>query len=238
MVSSSKFTLEPILRWPSKEAKTWLRKFMVAAEADPNINCVVAIGSSVREGVASADLDLVVLVEKRVAHAVEPPSVDVDLRTFKVSDVVTLVQEGNDLLGWAIKFGRPLLDKNSVWNSLVQAVYLNVPLPSAEIALERAKKTEKLLRILTAVGDTDASREQLLTLLTHLARARLVKYGVFPISRPELAKQLREVNENKLAILLEKALEHKEPPDEIYAELKHFPEFKVFAHTSLTPKSP
>ena len=151
MVSSSKFTLEPILRWPSKEAKTWLRKFMVAAEADPNINCVVAIGSSVREGVASADLDLVVLQE-RAANAFETPPMDVDLRTFKVCDVVTLVQEGNDLLGWTIKFGRPLLDKNSVWNSLVQAVYLNVPLPSAEIALERAKKTEKLLRILTAVG--------------------------------------------------------------------------------------
>ncbi len=210
---------------------------MVAAEADPNISSVVAIGSSVREGVASADLDLVVLQE-RAANAFETPPTDVDLRTFKVCDVVTLVQEGNDLLGWTIKLGQPLLDKNNTWSNLVQILSSAVPLPSAEIALERAKKTDELLGMLLAVRDTNASREQLLTLLTHLARARLVKHGVFPISRPELAKQLREVNENKLAILLEKALEHKEPPDEIYAELKHFPEFKVFAHTSFTPKSP
>lgn len=237
MVSSPKFTLDPILRWPSKKAKIWLREFMVAAEADPNISSVVAIGSSVREGVASADLDLVVLVQKRVTQAFGAPPIDIDLRTFKVVDVVTLVQEGNDLLGWTIKFGQPLLDKNNVWNSLVQTLYSDVPLPSAEIALERAKKTDKLLGLLVAVGDTDASYEQLSTLLTHIARARLANHGIFPTSRPELAKQLREVNENKLAILLEKALNHEAPPGGLYAQLKNFPELKVFARISLSPES-
>jgi hypothetical protein len=43
-------------------------------------------------------------------------------------------------------------------------------------------------------------------LLTHRARAALLRAGVFPASRPELPAQLRQIRESTLAKDLEAAL--------------------------------
>lgn len=226
VLNSVKFTLNPIYRWPSKRAKNWLQKFLAHAETNPNIVSVVAIGSSVRENVCSADLDLVVLVDEKPIGDVEPPPIDVDLRIFKACEVTTLVREGNDLLGWSIKFGKPLLDKNDSWLKIVRTLDSEVPLPSAKTALERAHKANDLLKLLIEIGDLDAIHEQLLTLLTQLSRARLINRGVYPISRPELAEQLETIDENKLAALLKQTLTSEESPMVIYKTVRNFAEFQ------------
>ena len=241
VLNSVKSTTAPILRWSSDKAKNWLQTFLAEAELNPNIMSVIAIGSSIREGVSSADLDLVVLFDERLSKDFEPPPIDVDLRTFRVCDVATLVREGNDLLGWSVKFGEPLLDKNNSWQTTVQALdahTLNsqtssskVPLPSAKTALERAHKTNDLLELLVKTGDLDAIYEQSITLLTHVARARLINQNVYPISRPELAGQLQEINDD-LAILLREALESKKSPMVIYEAIKNLPEIQTFGRAT------
>ena len=63
----------------------------------------------------------------------------------------------------------------------------------------RAAKAKELYNELLALGDSDAANEQLLTILTHLARARLIEGGIYPASCPELVEQLREIGEQYLA---------------------------------------
>jgi hypothetical protein len=56
------------------------------------------------------------------------------------------------------------------------------------------------------LGDENAAREQAISYLTHLVRAELLERGIFPASRPELARQLREVDDSELAANLERVL--------------------------------
>lgn len=212
-------TFEPILRWPSEESKTWLQNLVLELEQNPKVCSVLAIGSAIRKGVRSADLDLVVLFSGQTPKLAIPP-IDVDLRTYSLDDVETLVQQGHDLLGWTVKYGKPLFDKGDVWHHLAQSLRPVLPLPPSDVALERAAKTEAILQTLLEIGDQDAAQEQLLSLLTHLSRACLAWHGVYPASRPELPRQLRQVNKIELAQLLEQTLEHEGTPNDIYRNLK------------------
>jgi hypothetical protein len=63
-----------------------------------------------------------------------------------------------------------------------------------------------LYRQLLKIGDAEAALEQRITLLTHLAWERLLRAGIHPASRPELAQQLRAVGEMELAADLADAL--------------------------------
>lgn len=55
---------------------------------------------------------------------------------------------------------------------------------------------------LLEVGDVEASSEELMFAASHVARAILLKQGVFPLSRLELPAQLRD-GEPDIARLLE-----------------------------------
>ena len=50
---------EAIRRWPTINAMNWLGAFLSRAQRDPNVVIVLAIGSAVRSGVDSDDLDLI-----------------------------------------------------------------------------------------------------------------------------------------------------------------------------------
>ena len=212
------YTFAPILRWPSEEAKIWLHNLMPKLERNRDVCSVIATGSSIRKGVRSADLDLVVLFSGQ-AKKLDLPPVDVDLRAYSLDAVETLIWQGNDLLGWTVKYGKSLLDKGGAWRHLAQSLR-PVPLPSADIAFERATKTEEILRTILDIGDSDAAQEQLLSLLTHLSRAHLIQRGIYPASRPELPQQLRGADAFKLAELLEQALRYERSPANIYGDLE------------------
>jgi len=48
--------------------------------------------------------------------------------------------------------------------------------------------------------------EQAVCYLTHLARGELLDRGIYPISRPELAEQLRGIGNRQLAAWLDRLL--------------------------------
>ena len=56
---------------------------------------------------------------------------------------------------------------------------------------------------LLEVGDVDAASEELLFAASHVARAVLLKQGVFPLSRPELPSQLKDVDPSLAGLLAE-----------------------------------
>ena len=193
------------VRWPSEDAHAWTRAFLAGASEGASILAVVAYGSAVREVESSADLDLLFVFEGD-APEIDQPSADIDLRGYARDDVETLLAEGHDVLGWAIRFGIVLWQRDGWWDDLARRWRDRLHLPSESAADERASRALRVSRELEAVGDADAAEEQRLVALTQRARAELIRAGVFPGSRPELPHQLRAIGDAALARDLSEAI--------------------------------
>jgi predicted nucleotidyltransferase len=203
--------LSCILRWPSEAASRWTVQLVYTAMEDNHIDAVIAIGSSVRPRAASSsDVDLVVIY-----HGAKPsfgtPPIDVDVRSFRRDEVDAIISGGNDLLGWTVRYGQPVFERDNYWSDVERRWANRVPLPSGTVSLDRASKAQRRVGDLLQMGDEDAALEQVVTMLTHVARARLIEASVYPASRPELPGQLASIGEASLASLLTEALRGSSP---------------------------
>lgn len=197
-------------RWPTERSRNWVRWLLDFARADTNILAAVAIGSAVRANVPSADLDLIVICGKPGNLAVNPP-LEVDLRAFSEADIDGRIGSGHDLLGWAVKFGRVLFQRNHYWDRVVDSWQCRLPLPSAALSRKRAVSAHRRLVGVLELVDDNAAQEQAISYLTHLARAELLDRGVYPASRPELASQLRAIGSPLIADWLDDFLHNDSP---------------------------
>lgn len=188
----------PILRWPTQRAREWTSTFLDYSRNNPNVKAVIAVGSAVRPDVTSGDLDLVVVCDDLSSFRENPP-IEVDLRAYSTSEIDKYLENGHDMLGWAVKFGKVLYQRDDVWDEVVQSWGHRLPLPSAELSRKRAASAYRHLTNVVQLGDADAAYEQALSYLTHLARAELIDKGIYPASRPELADQLRSTGHFLLA---------------------------------------
>jgi hypothetical protein len=194
-----------VLRWPTPRSKNWAEAFLDSAAGNPNIVAIVAVGSAVRPHVGSADIDPVVLCKDPNAFNETRP-LEVDLRAYSAADIDARLEAGHDVLGWAVKFGRVLFQRNGFWNRVVESWRDRLPLPSSKLARARAAAAYRHLANVFQCGDADAAHEQALAYLTHLARAGLLERGVYPASRPELPQQLRSIGNYRLAEWLDRIL--------------------------------
>lgn len=181
-----------IMRWPSPRSKAWTSQFLNEARGTDNILAVVAVGSSVRPAVRSMDLDLVVICKEPSNLRIKPPF-EIDLRKYRADRVDGEMAKGNDLLGWAVKFGRVLFQREGYWKAVSESWRDRLPLPAPAVADERANEALHRLKKVLEIGDSGAAVEQALTYATHLARAELLRRNVYPASRPELPVQLRQI---------------------------------------------
>jgi hypothetical protein len=166
--------LEQISRWPTARSKAWTERFVDSAVDDENIMAVVAVGSAVRPAVTSVELDLVVVCQQPSGFSAKPP-MEVDLRTYPAGQVDSLISGGNDLLGWAVNFGRVLFQREAYWDAVVEAWRRRLPIPAVDMATQRAEDAFRRLRNVLALDDPDGAHEQALSYVTHLARAELLK---------------------------------------------------------------
>jgi hypothetical protein len=194
-----------VLRWPTSTSRDWALRTLPELCANPNVLAVVLLGSTIRPADDSYDLDCLYVFRGQRAVLRNVPA-DVDVRGFESQQVSSLVRDGNDLLVWSLTLGQLVCEREKFWTRLRAEWHGRVPFPSAEVAESRAEKAEQLLADLREVGDHDATVEQLVTALTHRARAALLRRGVFPASRPELPQQLRAIAESRLADALEAAI--------------------------------
>ncbi|MGO9116306.1 MAG: hypothetical protein ACLQPD_01715 [Desulfomonilaceae bacterium] len=201
--------LRLIPRWPSKQAKGWVEAFVEHVCQHPSLAAVVLVGSAVRPVNQVNDVD-VLYIYKNERVGVPGRSIDVDLRSYSVNDIESLIADGNDLLGWALRFGYLICEKDLYWTSLREKWLGRLPIPDPEIAAERARKADDICRTLQEMGDIDAAHEMLLSRLTHEARARLLSRRIYPKSRPELPQQLKDIGEYDLAQSLIQALIERE----------------------------
>jgi hypothetical protein len=171
-----------------------------------DVLAVVLFGSAVRPGVDSFDLDCLYIY--RGEPPVLPPApMEVDVRAYPVDQVEHLVEAGHDLLGWSLRLGELVCERDEFWTRLREKWLSRLPFPSHEVAGARAAQAERFLAELREIGDEDAAAEQLVAAATHRARAALLRANVFPASRPELPGQLRQIGLDSLADDLTAALE-------------------------------
>lgn len=200
-----------VLRWPTPRSRDWTERLLRSASSDPNILTVVAIGSAVRPCVTSTDIDLIIVCGDPDALEQSPP-LEVDLRAYPAAGIDAQIGSGHDVLGWAVRYGRVLYQRDCFWDAIFGYWKDRIPLPSSKLARDRATAAHRHLSNVVQFGDVDAAYEQALCYLTHLARAELLDSGVFPASRPELPEQLRSVDKFRLAEQLDRLL-HAESPE-------------------------
>lgn len=196
---------DPIRRWPTPRSKNWTLNLLKEAHSNENVMAVIAVGSAVRPSVTSVDLDLIVICRKVSELTLKPP-LEIDLRTYQAGQVDMQVAKGNDMLGWAIKFGRVLFQREGYWDSIVELWRDRLPLPEKNIADERAAEALRRLKKVLEMDDLYAAHEQALSYATHLARAELLKRKTYPASRPELPGQLRDIGSHQIADWLEQLI--------------------------------
>ena len=195
-----------VRRWPSPHTRDWLASFLDRANGDHNVVAVIVIGSAIRPAVPSDDLDVVVVC-RDVTRLREKAPIEIDLRKANLSCVEEKIRAGHDLLIWAVRFGRPLLDRDGTWASITRRWTTRLPVPDPSVALDRAEAARGRMEKMRAIGDDEAYAELEVSYQTHRARVSLAMAGVQPASRPELSGQLRRVGEIELATDLERALE-------------------------------
>lgn len=194
-----------IKRWPSKRARIWAARFLQRVRGDTNVLAVVGIGSAVRTGVVSDDLDILVICTDKLRFRERPP-MEIDLRVYGMSAVDEKIAAGHDLLGWAVLFGALMFDRNGVWRSIVQRWEGRVPLPDPCVSRQRAATSQRRFEEMRALGDEEAALEFEVASHSHQARAVLAGAGVHAASRPELPDQLDEIGARGLARSLRAAL--------------------------------
>lgn len=198
-------TLEAVRSWPSSGARQWTIDAVAVAIHHSAIRAIVASGSCVRDVANCDDLDLV-LVYRKCRPTLPRPPIGVDLQQHEVAEVPQKLEGGHDFLSWAVRFGRPLFERDRWWSRLRADWNDRLSLPSAAEARKRARRAQQLHQEMQALGDHDAAMENYVSMLTHLARAALSDAGIVPWSRPELAHQLRGIGEQLLADRLDDAL--------------------------------
>jgi len=201
-------SLSGIVGWPSEDARHWVTHFARIACADKNTAALVLIGSLARNARAPADVDLLYIYHNHpIAYRQHP--IDVDIRAYPADDIPEQLSRARDLLSWSVRFGRLVCEHDQYWITLTRTWCKSMPLPDPQVAEERAQRAAAIYEHLRKVGDQDAAAEQLLTLLTHKAWARLLRSQVHPASRPELPKQLCAIGEVSLASELDSALKQR-----------------------------
>ena len=166
---------------------------------------VVLVGSGARGTMnGRSDVDILVLHDDGRRIRLERPG-DVHVQQDSRWRFLRRLEDGDDYPGWALRFGILIHDSDGWWAKHVAAEVDNPHWPDWRAKMGHAKKRMCLASQMLDVGDIDAASEELMFAASHVARAALLKHGVFPLSRPELPSQLEAI-EPGLALLLDRLI--------------------------------
>lgn len=164
---------------------------------------VVVIGSAARDAMnGRSDIDILVLNDDKDCRIrLERPG-QIHLQQESRSRFLKRLEAGDDYPGWALRFGIPIRDPDGWWAEHVTDELDAPHWPDWRPKVDHARKRLNIALELLVVGDDEAASEELMFAASHVARAILLREGVFPLSRPELPAQLRN-RDPDIARLLE-----------------------------------
>lgn len=187
---------------------TQLRQAKVLGQAS-----VVLVGSAARGKLTwRSDTDFLVVTPNRVRHWRVP--VDVHIHFDTRDDFLAKLVSGNDFAGWAVRFGRVCVDPSGWWNSILNERGV-VAWPDWHEKVQHARKRQLFACRMLAAGDLAAAEEEYLMATAHIARALLLRAGVFPLSRPEMPAQLVKIGFPEEARLLDRLINGTKDFDEL-----------------------
>lgn len=161
---------------------------------------IVLIGSVARGcPTEDSDVDLLVIGKERPKPTDGLPGLHI--QTSSESEFGRNLLLGEDFEAWCLRFGVPLYDKG-IWSRLEQLPGASV-WPKWQTKVAHGVRRLFMANTLLEMGDLDAAAEETVYALGHVARGLLLKAGVFPLSRPELAEQVAGVGYPRLARLHE-----------------------------------
>jgi hypothetical protein len=163
----------------------------IERRAGADFIAAVLVGSAAR-GRARPSSDLDVLVISRAVLDVtgwEMPAV-LDLHVQTPAHFLDAAARGDDFPSWATRYGRFVAGDERAWAQLVDQAFARRPWPDWVRKVEHARARLDLASDLLRLGDRRAAAEELRHAAAHVGRAVLLRAGVFPLSRPELASQL------------------------------------------------
>lgn len=162
---------------------------------------ILLIGSAAREKWSeNSDIDFLVLAEKAPALRARVPGFHVQLNSY--AGFFNRLCRGEDFESWSVRYGKVLHDAGW-WATLIESDCVKI-WPKWQTKVVHGFRRLILASSLLETGDLQAAREELMYALGHAGRGLLLKAAVFPLSRPELAAQLKELGYPNLANLHEK----------------------------------
>lgn len=161
---------------------------------------IVLIGSAAR-GVWTprSDIDLLVIAKKRPTPKALPKY---HVQVYSEDQFLRNLKSGEDFEPWCVRFGQPLYDCG-IWGSISSTEEANI-WPRWRTKVVHGVRRLFLAASLLRGGDTDAAAEESLYVLGHIARGLLLRAMIFPLSRPELAEQVKTLGYAHLAALHER----------------------------------
>ena len=166
---------------------------------------VVLIGSMAREtATEKSDIDILIVTPDSLPRLKGSPRAQI-VRITR-SDFVNRLKCGDDFPQWAVRYGKVISDE-SHWREEVQRDPALDDWPDWRRKRDQARERLRFATPLRESGDLEHAREELLLAVRHLARAILLKERVFPLSQPELPAQLREIDQSKIAGLLDSLID-------------------------------
>ena len=167
---------------------------------------VVLIGSYARGARTSrSDVDLLVLLQEPKRPKLKAPY-GIHLQFEDIARFRRRLEEGDDYVIAALKFGKLLHDSDNLWGDLLQQAKSG-RWPDWRDKFKQAERRIRMADELLVMDDIDAATEEYLAIATQIARGILLRHGEYPLSRPELTKQLLARGETTLAANLEKLIE-------------------------------
>jgi predicted nucleotidyltransferase len=160
----------------------------------------VLIGSAARGcRTEHSDIDILLVSTDKIAHLPVIPGYHIKFGTE--ADFIRRLNGGEDFEAWCVRLGIPLIDRG-VWSRI--KIEAGDVWPRWELKIPHGIRRLLMASQLSDLGDLFAAKEELVYVLGHIARALLLKTGTFPLSRPELADQIRRLGFSRLADLHER----------------------------------
>jgi uncharacterized protein (UPF0332 family) len=161
---------------------------------------IILIGSVARSAHTSqSDLYLLVVGDRAPIIKRRPDRLHVQVLTTK--QFAERLREGDDFAAWCVRYGVPIVT-SSEWLKIVSSSDAAI-WPDWHKKIRHATRRLTLAATLLETGDLAAAAEEMLYAVSHTARAILLKNDIFPLSRPEIISQLRDVGHERLGKVLQ-----------------------------------
>jgi hypothetical protein len=145
---------------------------------------------------------------------------DIDLYADDVDRFWAKLRNGDDFAHWSVWYGCVLFD-SGVIREAVTHVAEHDAWPDPDRKLRQARNALEFAEQIVESGDYGAALEQTRGALSLVARWSLLSKDVFPLARDELAGQLEQMGQAKLAVDLRRSIRERPSPDDLRDALVH-----------------